>query len=188
MPRPPKDAGDAAERARHIIATSTDIEQIKVAQSVLLPLLGLDLDQTAQAIGKERYWVSRARNRFIRGEPIGSHGGRRNANFTEGQERELIESVMSENEIYSRTHFAPTLRKLLASRLYEETRAPVAESTITDMLDRYAQHYVPGATWGSLGRYQFTLIQLANANYEQKISQKHLGRSKTQKGNLLIDS
>lgn len=170
MPRPPKDAGDAADRARHIIATSTDIEKIKIAQSVLLPLLGLDLDQTAQAVGKERYWVSRVRNRFIRGEPIGTHGGRRNAYFTEGQERELIESVVSENEIHWRTHYTPTLRKLLASRLYEESRVLVAESTITDMLDRYAQHYVPGATWGSLDRYQSTLIRLANANYEQKLA------------------
>jgi hypothetical protein len=125
MPRPPQDAGDAADRARHIIATSTDIEKIKVAQSVLLPLFGLDLDQTAQAIGKERYWVSRARNRFIRGESIGTHGGRRNAYFTEGQERELIESVVSENEIQWRTHLAPTLRKLLSARLDKETKAPV---------------------------------------------------------------
>lgn len=172
MPRPPKDAGDAVERAHHIIATSTDIEKVKVAQSVLLPLLGLNLDQTAQTVGKERHWVSRARNRFIRGEPINTHGGRRNANFTERQERELIESVISENEIHWRTRYAPTLRKLLASRLYKETGMPVAKSTITDMLDRYAQHYVPGATWGSLGRYQFALIQLANANYEQKLAKK----------------
>lgn len=170
MPRPPKNAADVADRARHIIATSTDIEDIKVAQSVLLPLLGLDLDQTAQAIGKERFWVSRVRNRFIRGESIGTHGGRRNSYFTEGQERELIESVVSENEIQWRTHLAPTLRKLLGSRLYKETKAPVAESTITDLLDRYAQHYVPGATWGSLERYQATLIRLANANYEHKLT------------------
>jgi hypothetical protein len=170
MPRPPIDAGDAADRARHIIATSTDIENIKVAQSVLLPLLGLDLEQTAQAIGKERYWVSRVRNRFIRGESIGTHGGRRNAYYTEGQERELIESVVSENEIHWGTHLVPTLRKLLGLRLYKETKAPVAESTITDMLDRYAQHYVPGATWGSLERYQSTLIRLANANYEHKLA------------------
>lgn len=172
MPRPPKDAGDAANRARHIIATSTDIEEIKVAQSVLLPLLGLDLGQTAQAVGKERYWVSRVRNRFIRGEPIRTHGGRRNAYFTEGQERELIESIVFENEIHVSTHYAPTLRKLLAARLYKETKAPVAESTITDMLDRYAKHYVPGASWGSLHRYQSTLIRLAKANHEQKLTHK----------------
>lgn len=172
MPRPPKDVGDAADRARHIIATSTDIETIKVAQSVLLPLLGLNLNQTAQAIGKDRYWVSRVRNRFIRGEPMRTHGGRRNAYFTEGQERELIESIMSENDIHMGTHFAPTMRKLLALRLYKETKAPVAESTITDMLDRYAQHYVPGASWGSLARYQSALIRLGKVNYEQKLSRK----------------
>lgn len=168
------DAGDAADRARHIIATSTDVEQIKVAQSVLLPLLGLNLDQTAQAIGKERHWVSRMRNRFIRGEPISTHGGRRNANYSEGQERELIESVVSENEISWRTQLAPTLRKLLGSRLYKEAKLPVAESTITDMLDRYARHYVPGATWGSLERYQSALIRLAKANYERKLARKNL--------------
>ena len=172
MPRPPKDAGDAADRARHIIATSTDIEKIKIAQSVLLPLLGLNLDQTAQAVGKERYWVSRVRNRFIRGEAIRTHGGRRNAYFTEAQERELIESVVFENDIHYRTQYAPTLRKSLATRLFEKSKVLVAESTITDMLDRYAQHYVPGATWGSLERYQFTLIRLANANYEQKLANR----------------
>lgn len=170
MPRPPKDADDAADRARLIIATSTDIEEIKVAQSVLLPLFGLNLDQTAQAIGKERHWVSRVRNRFIRGEPIGKHGGRRNAYFSESQERELIESVVSENEIQWRTHLVPTLRKLLGLRLCTETKEDVSESTITDMLDRYARHYVPGATWGSLERYQSTLIRLANANYEHKLA------------------
>jgi len=174
MPRPPKDAGDAADRARQIIATSTDIEQVKVAQSVLLPLLGLDLAQTAEVIGKDRYWVSRVRNRFIRGDPFSTHGGRRNAYFSVTQERELIESVVSENEIYWGSHFKLTLRKLLTRRIYAETKMPVVESTITDMLDRYTQHYVKGATWGSLENLQGTLIRLARANYEQRTATRKL--------------
>jgi len=176
MSSPPKDASDAAERARYIIATSADIEQIKVAQSVLLPLMGLSLDHTAEAIVKERHWVSRARNRFIRGEPIGTQGGRRRAYFNEKQERELIESVIFENEIYRHSQHYPTIRKLLAARLDKETKRPVAESTVTDMLDRYTQYFVTGATWGSLGRYQSTLIELARANYKQRLANQKTGK------------
>lgn len=65
------------ERALEVIKTTTDMEQMRIAQATLLPLLGLSLEKTAEAVGRDRFWVSRARNRFLRGQPPAQHGGRR---------------------------------------------------------------------------------------------------------------
>ena len=82
MPRAPTNANGAEQRAREIIASTSDLEAMRIAQAVLLPMEGMTLEQTARVVGRDKYWVSRARNRFIRGEePLGHHGGRRNAYF-----------------------------------------------------------------------------------------------------------
>lgn len=65
MPRPPIDPGVLAERARHIIETRDDVDAIRIAQATLLPMLGLTLEQTGQAIGLVRFCVSRMRNRKL---------------------------------------------------------------------------------------------------------------------------
>lgn len=163
MPRPPKAAGEAERRAREVIATTDDIDMLRAAQSVLMPLQGMTLEQTAEALGRDKFWVSRTRNRFIRGEPPqSSHGGRRNAYFNSEQEHIFVRDVLAER--YHQNGIerqSITLRDLLKSRLDEATRSSVADSTITDMLDRYVGRVVPGFTWTEIDGYQHYLQTLA---------------------------
>lgn len=163
MPRPPKAAGDAERRAREVIATTDDIDMLRAAQSVLMPLQGMTLEQTAEALGRDKFWVSRTRNRFIRGEPPQStHGGRRNAYFNSEQEHVLVRDVLAER--YHQNGIerqSITLRDLLKSRLDEATRSSVADSTITDILDRYVGRLVPGFKWTEIDGYQHYLQTLA---------------------------
>lgn len=160
------------DRVRHILATSTNVEEVKIAQSVLLPSLGLSLEQTAEVLGKERHWVSRVRNRFIRGEDIAPHGGRRNAYMSEKQERELVEAVLSKVDTRWRPRPEERIRRLLASRLTVVTKMPVSDKMVTDVLDRYARQHVPGASWGSLRNFQTALVDLARASYESRMKAK----------------
>lgn len=152
MPRPPRDDSAAVQRAREILANTDDLDQIRVAQAVILPHLGLTLDQAAQVIGRDRYWVSRARNRFIKGEaPQLSHGGRRNAYFNETQERALVGDVLAHwHAATPGLVWNTSIRAMLKDRLDKEVGRPVADSTVSDMLNRYANRIIDGATWTEL--------------------------------------
>lgn len=87
---------DNLESAREVLASAQTVEQLRQAQSVVLPLdYGLSLEQTARAIGRSVPWTCRLRNRFLAGEIVGdgqrqSRGGRRRQNMTTEQERELL--------------------------------------------------------------------------------------------------
>jgi transposase len=84
------------EWAREVLARAQTVEQLRQAQSVVLPLdYGLSLEQTARVIGRSAPWTCRLRNRFLAGEIVGdgqrpSRGGRRRQNMTAEQERELL--------------------------------------------------------------------------------------------------
>lgn len=75
--------GDRVEAARQMLVGAKTLEQLRQAQSVVLPLdYGLSLEQTAQVIGRSVHWTSRIRNRFLSGETAGdgqrqARGGRR---------------------------------------------------------------------------------------------------------------
>lgn len=163
MPRPPNISGDAEKRAREIIATTDDIDMLRVAQTVLMPLQGMTLEQTAEALGRDKFWVSRTRNRFIRGEaPQGQHGGRRNAYFNQQQEYELVRDALADRERQTGVEYwETTLREVLQRRLSEVTKLSVSDSTITDLLDRYTSRVIPGVKWGELGSYQYILTRMA---------------------------
>lgn len=87
---------DNLEWAREVLARAQTVEQLRQAQSVVLPLnYGLSLEETARAIGRSVSWTCRLRNRFLAGEIVGdgqrqSRGGRRRENMSEEQERELL--------------------------------------------------------------------------------------------------
>lgn len=87
------------------IAAAKTIEQLRQAQAVALPLqYGMSLAQTGQAIGISPGWVCRLRNQFIRGEIVddggsSARGGRRNENFTYGQEAGLLKPFLKEASI-----------------------------------------------------------------------------------------
>ena len=142
--RPPADAGAVLERAYKLVRLADDLHTLRAAQAVLLPHLGLTLDQTAAVLGQDRYWVSRARNRLLRGEgPPTRHGGRRHALVAEDQEVNLVKQAIAElgNSVSSRV----TLRGALRALLDEQAGGPISESTVTRLLDRTAPKIVAGA-------------------------------------------
>lgn len=151
MPRPPQDDAAATVLAKSIIANSTCADEVRAAQAFLLPLLGYTLNQTAEIVGKDRFWVSRTRNKFVRAEPIkNAHGGRRNAYLSPEQERAVVRDALAEYEVlYFRAGQSreTDVRGLVSRRLEILLKRTVNESTITEILDRYASKLVPGAKW-----------------------------------------
>jgi len=75
---------------------------MRQAQAVVLPLLcGLSLQMTARVTGLSVGWVSKLRNRYIQGRPIGAasepaRGGRRRQNFSVEQEAKLLEPFLQQ--------------------------------------------------------------------------------------------
>lgn len=153
MSRPPKSDSDAVDRANLIISNPSSIEEFQIAQAFLLPLMGLSLEQTAQVLGRDRYWVSRSRTRFLRNlPPPKTHGGRRNAYFNELQEYVLVRDAVAEETVSRATSCCDfSLRVVLREKLEQSTKRLIDESTISDMLDRYANRMIPGAKWTEIG-------------------------------------
>lgn len=89
------------ESALAVIASATTVEQLRQAQAVVMPLCGLSLDMTAKLTGLSAGWVSKSRNRFLRGKPVGdasepARGGRRRQHFSVEQEAKLLEPLLSQ--------------------------------------------------------------------------------------------
>lgn len=160
MPRPVNHSAGAEQRAHRILQETSDIEELRAAQAYLLPLAGLTLDQTALLLGRDRYWVSRTRNRFIRGQKPLKHGGRRQALVPQDQELALVKQAFISPETVAWRHGATTLRTNLRHWLEKETGADVAESTITSMLDRVAPKILVGAKGTDLQYVSFWLERL----------------------------
>jgi hypothetical protein len=82
--------------AREAIVAARTVEQLRQAQSVVLPLdCGLSLQQTAQIPGVSPGWACQLRRRFMQGQIAGAAdapgpGGRKRQNMTVEQERELL--------------------------------------------------------------------------------------------------
>lgn len=158
MPRPPTTAEDAQQRAIKAAEAATDVNSLRAAQAALLPLHGLTLQQTAQVIGKSRFWVSRARNAFLRGQPPPKeHGGRRNALVDEDEEVALFKLAIQRNQIgfFTRVPVRHSLRKVLEERGHED----VSESTITAFLHRAFDKMFPNADFRDIESLASTLSQ-----------------------------
>lgn len=88
--------------AREAIAAAKTIEQLRQAQSVVLPVdCGLSLAQTAQALGVSPGWACQLRRRFMQGQIAGTPdapvpGGRKRQNMTLEQEREFLAPFLSQ--------------------------------------------------------------------------------------------
>ncbi|MBI5270757.1 MAG: hypothetical protein HY856_13880 [Burkholderiales bacterium] len=127
------------------------MNSLRAAQAALLPLFGLTLDQTAQVVGKDRFWVSRARGAFLRGRPPPKeHGGRRHALVDEDEELELFKLAIVQNRIgfFVRVPVRHALRNLLEARGHED----VSESTITAFLHRAFVKVFPEGDFRDLDR------------------------------------
>lgn len=58
---------EALEKAQQDLISATTINQLQVAQAVVMPLLlGLTLTETASVIGKTAGWVARSRISYIK--------------------------------------------------------------------------------------------------------------------------
>lgn len=160
MPRPVNHSAGAEQRAHRILQETLDVEELRAAQAYLLPLAGLTLDQVALMLGRDRYWVSRTRNRFIRGQMPLTHGGRRQSLVPEDQELAIVKRAFISPDRWAWRQGATTLRTNLRYWLGKETGADVAESTITAMLNRVAPKLLAGATAADLQRHCYSLRNL----------------------------
>jgi transposase len=96
MARPFTGNDETIEAAQMAITQASTLDELRQAQSVLLPLLyGLSLEETAQAIGVCPTWACRLRRRFIKGRFVGASGapapgGRKRQNLSIEQEQEFL--------------------------------------------------------------------------------------------------
>jgi len=87
---------EVVDSALLAIASAVTVEQLRQAQAVVLPLrFEMSLEKTAQITGLSVGWVSKQRNRFIQGKPVGdgsvpARGGRHRQNFTLEEEAALL--------------------------------------------------------------------------------------------------
>lgn len=170
MPRPVNHSAAAEQRAHQILKETSDIEELRAAQAYLLPLAGLTLDQTALMLGRDRYWISRTRNRFIRGQKLLTHGGRRQSLVPGDQELALVKRAFISPDRWGWREGATTLRTNLRFWLAKETDADIAESTITAMLNRVAPKLLVGATAADLQSHCYSLRNLFD--FEQTACEK----------------
>ena len=168
MARRPHDVKGAADRAREVLRNATDADELRAAQATLLPLLGLSLEKTAEIVGRDRWWVSRARNRFLRGELPPTHGGRRHSLVSLEEELALVKEAIKETN--SLLYTKDTVRKVLRKQLDKRSSRPVSESTISELLDRVAPRFISGARGSDLLRIQFHLARIWQA--EDKIAER----------------
>jgi transposase len=125
------------EQAKEVLETARNVDELKMAQAVVLPLeLGLTLRQTAAAIGVSPGWVCRLRHRFeriVQGEesPKQPRSGRRRELLTPEQEAVFLAPYLEEAKAGG-VLVVPPIQAALESSLGR----PVALSTGYRMLYR----------------------------------------------------
>lgn len=93
---------EVVDSAMQVIANAVTVEQLRQAQAVVLPLrFSMSLEQTAEVTGLSVGWVSKQRNRFIRGKAVGdgtvaARGGRRRQNFTLEEEAAVLKPFLEQ--------------------------------------------------------------------------------------------
>ncbi len=104
MSRPRRIDSALVARAQKVVATATDLHQLRAAQAVLLPaLFGASLEKTASLLGVGRATVPRLQAQFRAQRssqplPRKSWGGRRHALLSVAQEKEFVSSWQSKAE------------------------------------------------------------------------------------------
>ncbi len=132
---------EALEQARHDLHCATSVEQLRVAQSVILPLdLGISLARTANLIGVTPGWVARARIRYIHlynyGEIADTRGGRRNNLLAPDEEIDFVEAALRGP---GRNHWLSDVQAL-KSALETRVKRRIALSTAYNILNRVRAH------------------------------------------------
>jgi Winged helix-turn helix/Homeodomain-like domain len=80
------------EAALECLRTTKGITRLKHAQAVVLPqVFGWTVEQTAEAVGLSKQWVSKIRNEFVaQDDDQVVRGGRRRESFSKAQEAALL--------------------------------------------------------------------------------------------------
>jgi transposase len=126
-------------RARAVVAASSDVKQLRAAQSILLPALAqATLEQTATLLGVSRASVARLQQRFREGfqpaaPPSPRWGGRRRAMMTVEEETAFLAPWVEQTRTAGVLVVSP-LRAALAERL---GRKKVAASVVYRLLARH---------------------------------------------------
>jgi hypothetical protein len=161
MPRPPLKTADSIERAVADIKAAKTAQELRLAQAALMPLLGFSLEQTAVVVGRNKGWVSRNRAQYLRGELKGAEmsprGGRRNQLLDRELELRLVRHALL-NQAWGKS-----VRDLLGESIFKATGHVPAQSTLTAMLKRAAEIYVPGAGIQALQAYAVRLGEVWSA-------------------------
>jgi len=139
MSRPAKSDSRAVTRAQAAVAAATTVDELRRAQSVLLPdLFGATLPETAAALGIGRATVARYQAAFRRQAakrnpaPARQWGGRRHCWMTLEDEKSFLAPWIKEAAAGNLLVVAP-LRAALAQRIGQ----PVKASVIYRMLARH---------------------------------------------------
>jgi transposase len=124
--------------ARRLLMQATSVEELRQAQSVVLPLeFGLTLEQTARAIGLSEPVTRLLRKSFFEGDIAGAGNDvfdrmRRRVRLTFEEEHELVAPILE------RSYEGGPLDVALLREHIEKARGkPVALSTIYNILHRH---------------------------------------------------
>jgi transposase len=137
MARPRRIDKALVARARRVVAHTTDLEQLRAAQAVLLPALAAaTLEQTATILGVGRATVPRLQERFRQSlRPRATRprwGGRRQALLSLEEERQFLAPWAEQAKQAGILVLSP-IRAALAQRLGR----PVAASVVWRLLARH---------------------------------------------------
>ena len=129
--------GEQLAAAYEAIAAARTVEQLRMAQAVVLPLVyGLNIKDTARVLGVSPGWVSQLRGRFLRGERIAAdavpRGGRYHAYQGKQEEAEFLQPYL-ESARQGGMLTVPPLKVALEERLGRS----IALSTVYRMLHRH---------------------------------------------------
>ena len=119
------------------VAEATSVYEMRLAQSMLLPLLGFSLSETAQALGQSVPTVSRLRRDFLARQggdslPRNQWGGRRHAYWSPEEEQAFLKPFLEEAE-KGGILVVPPLHRALE----EQLGRTVPPSTVYRMLHRH---------------------------------------------------
>lgn len=132
----PAMGSEYVEHAFSVIAIADSVDQLKMAQALVLPLVyGLNIEQCARVLGISRGWVSQLRGRFVaelegRAAPP-RPGGRKHAYLSQDEEAEFLRPYL-ESAQTGGVLVVPPIQQALASRLGH----PVALSSVYRLLHR----------------------------------------------------
>ena len=137
MARPKRIDKELVQRAQILVAQTTDLQELREAQSILLPALhDTTLDETASLLGVSRATVHRLQTRFrrkSRGAFVGkSHGGRRHVLMSR-EEEEAFLTPWAEQAKEGGILVVSVMRADLSQRLGQ----PVAASVLYRLLARH---------------------------------------------------